>query len=422
MSTYGTLKAGSLILYEQVIQAQDVSLQDVHLQDLQLDGINRLRVTQAECVFTFSHTYTKESDLFEEVTVNGGTSTCPGSFVELAVHNTGDRVTRQSYQYVSCVPGGSVCAVLAGSLSTSGTEQPTGVRSMIGLFDSATDKTVDTDCGNGFFFQLHGGVFQVVRRSSTTVTPQEDLVVSQPDFSEDTLDGTGPSSLSFSATNIYAFVVDMTLVGCGYVRMGIINKNVTVYFHTFHCQSSSLPVLKSGSLPVRYEVVNESGGPVTDSVRCVAGSVWVDSGTVVPLRTFSYSTSTVSVSVNGAKQPVLSFRLKSSRNRTRFKLKCINTVTDGVVLWEVYQGGVLSPPSWTSVQDVSNVELDTSSSSLNAGRLLKSFYSSGTDTFLPEVTELYANVAGTSTTVSVCASKLLTSAVNVFVAVEWAEF
>lgn len=424
MSAYGTLKAGSLILYEQVIQAQDVSLQDVHIQDLDADGINRLRTVQTSCAFSFNHVYGKEPLTFEEKIVGSGTSLYnSNSFISMSVTNTGDKVIRQSYRYFTCSPGESVFVVLSGSLS-SNTQQVTGLQSRIGIFDDVNDKSVDTSCGNGFFFQLHDGVFQVVKRTSTNGTAQEDTVVNQSNFSEDILDGTGPSTLTFVSNRVYAFVIDMTWVGCGYVRMGIINNNRAYYVHTFNGQYSPTTFTKYSSLPIRYEISNISAGAHTDTVKCVAGSVWHDSVPSSCKRCFSHNTGTSSVGVSSSKTPILSFRLASSYNRTTFNIKSINILTDGETLIEVYSNITsLSSASWTSVNSSSNVEVDNQASSASGGILVKSIYSKSSDSFSIDhstVSSVSSNMSGVSSIISICASKLI-EPVHVFVSVDWEE-
>ena len=372
MSVFGTLKAGSLVLYNQTIEVADLSLGDLRFQNVDTDCTMRLRVASTtECLFEFNHVRGKEELLFQEVVVGelASSSHNNNSYLELHVASPGDKVVRQSYYYVPYSVGCNNIVVIGAVLSNFA-EQPSGVRSRLGLYDDASDKTVDV-WGNGFFFQLQNGSLQVGRRTSTSGTTQQDIIVDQPYFSEDPLDGTGPSAITFIPNKCYSFFIDLSWVGTGIVRMGLLKNGGLACAHVFHCEDTNF--CKYASLPVRQELINVSASS-TDSLKIYSGCVWAEGPLLRRPSVVCVNSGSEPVVITTPRQPVMCFRLKSSANRTSAYLKRVEVLVTKATFWEVFLGCSVTGAEWSPVGEC--LEMDRVSTSCTGGRLLHTFVSS----------------------------------------------
>lgn len=421
MATYGTLKAGALILTNQTLEVSDLSLGDLRFQNVDTDGTMRLRTShKTRCLFEFNHIYDKEPTLFEEKLIAGGSASHNSkSYVSMTVTTSGDKVIRQSYQYVPYQIGCNKFVILSATLTTSVT-QPVGVRARIGIFDDVADKTVDTSCGNGFFFQLQNNSLQVVKRISTGAETQSDQVVDQPYFSEDVLDGTGPSAVTFVPTKTYDFFIDLTWTGMGVVRMGLLKPSGGIICaHIFNCANSDF--CKYANLPVRCEISNLSS-VIPDTMRVASGTVWLEGPSLQLPRHFATNIGSQALTISSQRVPVLSIRLKDSFNRATSFITKLTMFSSNEVLWELLLGATLTSSSWQSSSS-SKSEYDLSANNLSGGVLVCSSYSINKDTFdlkQSSLNCLYSNMAGVSTVLTLACSKLVDSA-TIFAGVEWEE-
>lgn len=407
------------MLYNQTIEVADLSLGDLRFQNVDTNVTMRLRTASTcSCTFEFSHVLDKDSRLFEEKTTGSGSSSFDSthSCVVMTVGQGGDRVVRQSYQYVHYYPGTSNLVFLGGSL-TSTSPQPAGVRARLGVFDDYTDKVVDNTCGNGFFFQLQNNSLQVVRRVSSAGEPQTDVVVDQLYFSEDTLDGNGPSGVLFDPCKVHTFFIDLSWVGTGIVRMGLVGSGGLVCVHTFTC--SNFDFCKYASLPVRSEIASVYSS-TQDSMHVFGGSVWSEGPTRRQPRVFTVGSTSANVE---SRKPVTSLRLKSTANRKTVFLRKVTVLSSGLSMWEVLRAGTLTGGTWSKSN--SCVEVDVDATAYTGGDLVSCSYS-GSD--LPttldfrcdSLSTINSNMQGESTVITVCCTPIDT-AVRVFVSVEWEE-
>jgi len=146
------------------------------------------------------------------------------------LHSAGS-VVRQSKEYIPYQPGKSKLIFLSGVLSTTN-PLPSNITTRIGHFDSAIDKTAESNpIGNGHFFEMVGGtvpVVNVVERSffNSGLGWGTETRIQQSAWNMDTLNGVGgPGNPSGININFYldnVFVIDMQWLGVGQVRMGIV--------------------------------------------------------------------------------------------------------------------------------------------------------------------------------------------------------
>lgn len=407
MSSYGQIRAGSLLLYDQTIEATDVDLGDLQFTNLSISGTARLRTaTTPTCIMSYHHAYSKEDLLTTESVGANATSVLSTSDAHVALNVTGanGRAVRQTLAYMPHAVGGGTIAYLGAVLSTASPSQPSNIRSRVGLFDDVLDTGTT---GNGFFFELFGGVLSVVHRRSTAGSSQTDTTVARASFSDDKLDGTGPQAFTFVPTVFNVFVVDMTFAGSGVVRMGVMSKNIIVYAHTFSFANSSTPFVRYPTLPVRFEIQNTAASSQTDTMRISSAAVWSE-GTPIAPRTASANTGSTPILVSTTtRRPLLSIRLRTSTIRATLFLRTIEALVDRECLIEVLHGGTLTGSSFSQAGTCS--EIDTSATAITGGRLIKASFAERRTTI--DIDKQLEN-AITATTIAGSDSFILTIAVS----------
>lgn len=424
MSAFGQLRAGSLLLYDQTIEANDVDLGNLKFADLSISGTTRLRTDTVKCILTFNHAYSKEDGLVVERITGSASSvlSTANAYVAMNVLGSSGRVVRQTLAYIPYSIGGSTVVMIGAALTTSPT-QPSNIRARVGLFDDVSDKTAQDVTGNGFFFELLGGTLSVVYRTSTAGSTQTDTVVARSAFSDDKLDGSGTSGFTLNAAAMNTFVVDMTFAGSGVVRMGVLVKNTIVVAHTFSFNVASTPFIRYPTLPVRWEVQNTTTSSQTDAMRASSAAVWVDKGQQWS-RVVSATTGTTGIALtSSSRRPLISIRSRAVNIRALLMMVRVDGFVDREALIEVFIGGTLTGDSWTSVGSLS--EVDTSASNLTGGRLVKCGIFERR-VFLELEASIYnaasaTDIFGTSAMpITVCATKLDVNA-NAYMSCEWVE-
>lgn len=424
MSAYGQIRAGSLVLYDQTIEANNVDLGNLKFANLSISGTTRLRTSSSQCILAFNHTYSKEDTVVVESVSGSSSSTLntTDAYVSMNVLGSNGRVVRQTIPYIPHVVGGSTVVLIGAVLTTTSPSQPSNIRARVGLFDDVIDKSGSDSTGNGFFFQLFGGSLSVVYRTSTAGSTQTDTTVTRSAFSDDKLDGTGDSGFTLNTGVMNTYVVDLTFAGSGVVRMGVLVKNTIVIAHTFSFGTSSTPFTRYPTLPVRWEIQNTTTSSQTDTMRASSAAVWVEDGQVWQ-RIVSANTGTTGVLVNSTtRRPVISIRARASCVRALLMMARVDGFVDREALVEVFLGGTLTGASWSSTGVFS--EVDTAATAISGGRMIKCGIFDRR-VILELQQSLYqaaaADLAGTTALIlSVCVSKLDVNA-NAYISCEWAE-
>jgi len=339
------------------------------------DAFGRQRVSDPETLFEMNHIYDKQSLYVEEVLTSGGTGThLPNeAAVQMAVTTTvGSRVVRQTKRYFNYQAGKSLLVMLTGVLVNA---TNTGVRSRIGFFDDASDKTVDSG-GNGIFFEYSGGTVKIVKRSFISGS-QVDTAISQGAWSEsDQLDGTGPSGITLDPTKAQIFWMDLEWLGVGTVRCGIVHNGEYITLHKFHHANNIASVyMTRASLPVRYEIQQITGAAAA-SMKQICCTVISEGGHPKTGRIFSRPRTTT-VSINTTLLPIIAIRLRAGYERAMLQLLSsdILTTANQQLIYQVYYGATLTGGAWVA-HDATNsgVEYNISATAISGGRLIDSGY------------------------------------------------
>lgn len=326
-----------------------------------LDAFGRARVSDPHTSFDWQTQY-NEAHLWLEDELSGlATSThLPNeSSVLLSVTaSAGSRAVRQSREYIRYQPGKSQLIVLNFVFGL----PKTNLRRRVGYFDDS----------NGLFLEQSAGQIYVVRRSNTTGTPV-DIVVSQSDWTIDTMDGTGASGITLDFTKTQILVIDMVWLGAGRVRFGFDINGHTYHVHEFfHANVLSNAFMGTANLPIRWEIENTGATDGPSDLLAICGIVMSEGGQQVNGIVHSVSNGTTGIPVS-TQRAVLSIRPKLTFGGQTNRGQVINIgfilfATANNIYYEVfYNHNLGGTPVWTSVNDDSIVEYDVAGTTVTGG-------------------------------------------------------
>ena len=216
---------------------------------------------------------------------------------------------------------------------------------------------------DGIFLEQSGSTVQM-KIYSTTANATE--TVAQSAWNLDELDGTGSSGLTLDLTKAQIFVMDLQWLGVGRVRVGFNINGLFVYVHQFiHANSTTVPYMKSGSLPVSAGMT--CTGTVSTTMRFICSSVTSEGGEA-DVGSINLSQSTASLTAgSGVRTHAISIRPKTTFNGVANRINIVPTglailVTGNYpIKWELVIGDVVT--GTTTFADVnaihSGVEYNT---------------------------------------------------------------
>lgn len=389
------------------------------------DAFGRSRVSSPETLFDLSYLNDKQPLYVEELLQSGATTThLPNeAAVRMNVTTTvGSRAVRQTKRYFKYQPGKSLLVMLTGVLIESVNST---IRSRIGFFDDATDKTVDAG-GNGIFFQYSGGVFSIVKRSYTSGA-QVDTVVNQGSWSEgDQLNGLGQSGVTFDPTKAQIFWMDLEWLGVGSVRCGIVVDGKFITLHKFHhANIISSVYMTRASLPVRYEIEKTSAG-AAGSMKQICATVISEGGFKDTGRVLSRAM-TSTRSINTTSVPIMSLKLANGYNRGSLKVRYADlmSTSNQSIIYQIVYGATLTGANWLNHDVVnSGVQYDLSATAYSGGRVIESgFMTSQNRQVQIDVFNSFdspnASIGGTPESISLIVQA--TGGANVYASLTWQE-
>jgi hypothetical protein len=360
-----------------------------------IDAFGRLRVSEPFNLFNYGSTVTSGSSYFEDYR-SGGTLTFNQntSDVTFSVTTSGNRLFREQHGYNVYQPGKSQLVLLTGIFGT----LTSGVIKRMGYYD-------DND---GLFFASTGGTgtFGVVLRTSTSGAPV-DTFIPQSQWNLDTLN-TGstlnPSGIHLDLTKANIFIINFQWLGVGRVVYALdLDGQIIPVHQILNANKNTAVYMKTGSLPVRYEVLSTGGSDNT--FRQICASVISEGGQDEIGFPFSFSNS-LTTRTFSARQSVISVRLSSLFNSQTNRTKAIPTsvelftnTTTVNAYWElILQRGYLGEnnlggsPTWISGASTP-IEYSVNGTTVTGGEVIDSGFLSTT------------NQAGVRTAVSITPGK-----------------
>lgn len=338
-----------------------------------VDAFGRSRIAEPTSLFDSSFEYDLQP-LFWDTSLAGGGDITHDSDKHVASMtvsgSTAGTAILQTFAYHPYQKGKSQRCIPTFVLGAKGA----GITRRVGYFDAS----------DGIFFeQTNDGLFLVLRSSTSGAVVN--TRIAQADWNQDTLDGDGSSTISLDETRRQILDMDIEWLGVGRVRYGFNIDGKTVYAHYINNANAgaAAPYMRTGTLPVRYEIVNDGTGAASELIA-VCSAVFseggFEGGRGLP---FTANRGTVGASV-AARVPVLSIRPKATFNSLENRSQItpldfsIFTVTESVLVEVVYNPLLFGTGSFVSADDNSTVEYNNSFTAISGGFPVQSFYVSTT--------------------------------------------
>lgn len=324
----------------------------------QIDAFGRLRVSQPFTLFDSQQRYELD-DNFVSNTASGGTVTylATQSSANLTVTGTiGSYAARETKWVFSYQPGKSLLALCSLCLAP---KSSGNLVQRVGYFGSE----------NGIFLELSDQVY-IVKRSNVTGVITETRVA-QTDWSNDPLNGYGPSGVTLDPTKVQLIWFDFEWLGVGNVRTGFVFNGQFVVTHVFqHTNYASTTYITTACLPVRYEIQTLLGSaPATSNLTQICSTVISEGGYDQGFRLFSNVNTFSRVMTAGTWYPVQSIRLTQSRLDAIVQVRQIDiTMTSADTLhwalWSNVSTDNLTGENFVAHSHSLQVEIDNSATAM----------------------------------------------------------
>ena len=334
---------------------------------------NRVKMSGYEIIDYATFQYTTQEDVWD--TVTSGTAGYTWEeylrMVELTVgSDVGDEVIRQTKKVVPYIPGrmNEVSMAVKFGLPS------TGVRRRFGIFD-------DT-CG-AYFEDGGDGTYYVVLRRETASGIDEERIARE-DWSDDPLDGTGPSGITADPTAIQMMVIEYEWYGAGQVEFKFVIDNNAYPVHKFnHANREDHTWGNTPFLPIRVELTNYGGAAGTHTFYQGSHSVLAEGEQSVQGRNNSIANAVTGVTLTTANTfyPLVAIRLKS--DRLRGIVKPVNfsgaTLDNTSIFLRVLENPTITGGTWVSYGDDSPVEYNITATGFTGGESIETVFVPGTN-------------------------------------------
>ncbi len=338
-----------------------------------IDAFGRKRVSDPTTLLDNSFEYDLQP-LFWDTSLSGGADITHDSDKHAASMtvsgSTAGTAILQTFAYHPYQKGKSQRTVATFVLGA----RATGITRRIGYFDAS----------DGIFLeQTNAGLFMVLRSSTSgavvnTRVAKADWSQNNFDGNGDNIDGANPIDLD----EIRRQILDMDIewLGAGRVRYGFNIDGMTIYAHYINNANAGTPApyMRTGTLPIRYEIVNDGTGAASELVAMC--SVVFSEGGFERERgiPFTANRGVTSASV-AARRPVVTIRPKATFNglTNRGEITPIDieifTATEAVLVEVVHDGIVFATGGYVSADPNSITEFDISATVISGGHVVQSF-------------------------------------------------
>jgi hypothetical protein len=337
-----------------------------------MDAFGNLRVANASIIAGYEYTNGDMADLFQDA-LTGTASITHEPTASSTVFSVGTGATakamRTSNRYHYYQPGVGNLILLTMAMGDAG---KTGNVRRWGYYD-------DND---GIFFELHGTDWNIVRRSSVTGTVVEERV-GFADWNADSLGDAGIAGFMPNPTMANFYWLDFAWLGVGEIRVGMLNPlGERITLHVFkNPNAHTLPYMRTGSLPVRFENFNTGTTASTSEMRSICTAVYSESQTAYTFWRFSDIERQPPVAVT-TDTPILSMRVKAG-SRVGIYPECMCVcVTGGPVKMTIIDDAELVGATW-AISGGGFAEGDIAATAITDGDRFKSFYVNPGCTNLP---------------------------------------
>lgn len=324
-----------------------------------VDAFGRLRVSNPFTLFDTRARYYDHEQFSTEVTGTGAyTYDANSSTFNLTVTGSGS-VLRETEKTFIYQPGKSLLV-----LSTFCMNTPTsGLTQRVGYYGE----------DNGVFFEVDGGTYYLVIRSSSSGSLTEERIA-QANWNGDKLNGAGASGITLYPDRTQIFYTDIEWLGVGSVRCGFVINGQFITCHTFHHANqagNTTTYMTTGCLPLRYEI--SSTGP-SGTLKQICSSVVSEGGyslTGVQKAISHDFSNPVTLPNDDTFIPVISIRLKHT-NQDAIVLPVTYTLVpneSALIHYKIYTRAVTTGGTWANVGSDSSVQYNLAPTALSSGKV-----------------------------------------------------
>ncbi|MHC4489810.1 MAG: hypothetical protein ACYSW7_11665, partial [Planctomycetota bacterium] len=324
------------------------------------DAFGRKRIADPLTLFDSSFEYNLQP-LFWDTSLSGGADITHDSDKHAAIltvsGSTAGTAILQSFKYCPYQKGKSQRTVATFILGG----RASGITRRIGYFDAS----------DGVFLeQTNEGLFVVLRSSTSGAVVN--TRIAQADWSQNSLTGDGDKGdssvnrIDLDETRRQILDVDIEWLGAGRIRYGFNINGVTIFVHYINNANvgAAAPYMRSGTLPVRYEIINDGTG-ATSELIAICITVFSEGGFERRGIPFSVNRGIASASV-GVRRPVITIRPKATFNGfvNRGEITPVSVelfaATETILVEVIHNGIVFATGSFISADPESITEYDIS--------------------------------------------------------------
>lgn len=329
------------------------------------DAFSRLEVAEPYTLGDYIHRFDLSPLLFDTTLVGSASITHLPNESSVRLRTTaasGDKAifTSRRYHRYQAGKAGKVILTCVPGAGTANVEKQWG------YFDDQ----------NGFFFQLSGTTFSVVKRSYVSGSAV-DSVYTQANFNGDKVNGTGRSGVNLNFTKANIFEIYFQWLGVGFVSFRISDSlgNVIELHRLKNANRNTGVYMTTASLPIRFWQRTTGAASEADLIA-ICSSVVSSGGEDPPEYVFGFGRTSVVTTASGAETFLIAFRPDSLFNglinRALYLPKEFLFASDlGSCIFRVYYNGSITSGSWTDVSTgFSGMEYTTSASAFTAGKPL----------------------------------------------------
>lgn len=237
-----------------------------------IDTKGRLKVQTQESIFFNTFQYGKETDVWDELSANGGSATFDPniSHIDMSVNSTlGSKIVRQTRNVMRYTSGRANTVTFSVRL----TNPTIGIRRRFGLFNGT----------DGFYFEDSGILgsdglpeYACVLISTASGVQTTERII-RNDWNGDKLDGNGASGITAVPSAQQMISVEYEWYGAGQIIFSYIINGLPRVIHTINTGNRLyLPWSKTPFLPIRLELENIGGVAGTHHLYQGSNSVLVE--------------------------------------------------------------------------------------------------------------------------------------------------
>jgi hypothetical protein len=336
-----------------------------------VDAFGRARSSDPFTLFDSFHKYRDNGRINQANSATGATTThnANAGLIECTLDTAANSfIYRESSRVFAYQPGKSLQVLQTYVFAP----HKTNLRQRYGYFNTQ----------NGIFLEQNDTGICWVERSTSSGSGVTENRVYQQNWSQDKLDGTGPSRLTLDLTKAQIQFIDIEWLGLGTVRCGFVINGKFIHCHSFHhANLINTTYMATAVLPVRAEIENVGTTASNSTLKIVCATVISEGGYQLRGRSRSIGipiTTPKDIPTAGTFVPIISIRVKDDfsdaiviptdveffgvSNNTRYRYKLV-------------AGGTLTGASWSDVAtNESSVEYDITATAITGGRDLQMGY------------------------------------------------